>query len=331
VGDFSRLICFYTNKIPTCKQQNSETWSIKYEGVKAKELRDLLSFIPAPNDSNITPQLRSEFSKLIYTSIQALGKLKDDATTSQMLTIMQLTDVFDPDVIRRLIGMIENSSTKQQMAQNNSNEIARFHALYAALDNFLRLQNLVNTFITHDEAESPTVVELRIFDLSGSGIPTDALSQCMNSIEEIVDTLGRIYGIKDGSNVVAIESGSDVSVWVEVGKLVIQFKTFMQEMWQGIVYQKLNRLDRNVDSVTKAVTAFSEIEKKVQEGHLDRDTANQFKMILLESAEKAFDCQMYPTSVGEPLPNAKKLLESHKETRLLSEGNKATETSSLPE
>ncbi|HET9136602.1 MAG TPA: hypothetical protein VFO76_08190 [Candidatus Kapabacteria bacterium] len=296
------------------------------EGIKAKELRDFLSFIPQAADSQITSEKKDKFSNLIIGAMQAISKLNDDPGTSQVIESMKLNEVMNAESIGKMISAFQNSTSKAQLQQHHQQDITRFFALHAALENFVRLQNLVNSFLEHEEIKNPSVIELHIFDFNGDGVPAEVIANGMQSLRKIVDVLDRIYNTKGESRIVAIESGSDVSVWVAVGQTITALNIFLQDAWNLIVFHKINKFDRKVDSIANAVTVIGDIEKKVSDGSLDRDTAEQLKKSLFDGAMEMFDNQMCPANINlESHENARKLLESHKETKLLTEGNDGTD------
>ncbi len=291
------------------------------DSIKAKELRDFLSFIPQPNDSAFSRTLHNQFSDLVIGAMEALSKLNDDPLTAEVIGTMKLNEALNRTTIGRMIAIFQNSNSKIQLQQNHRDEMALFYALYASLDNFITLQNLVNNFLAHEETVSPSIVELRLFDFDNSGISAEDLSRCIKAFKTVVESLQRVYNIPGETRIVAMESGSDMTIWAQVGPIVDSVNKFFKDTWQLIVFNKINKFDRKIESIAKTVTVIADIEKQVETNAIDRDAAEALKKALLDGAKEMFDCQMFPANANvEEIGNGRKLLQSRKETLLLTDG-----------
>lgn len=228
----------------------------------------------------LTAGQKNIFRETIFDSYNGFVRASANRDKKNLMADLKLEDIYNSQNIAKIIGIVETAEEAPIVFMNNPEYITLFQSFTSALKTIVSYSNAFTHFLdTSRYPHSKKPNEILDFDIvcpEKDGIAPSQLISILESIETLHKNISRVLGLDSTPiNIVFMESGSNIKISIKgVAEVIEKIKTAIIQIWQQIRFRELDKFDRKLESVEKAVDLLVYIQEKQNKNELDGHEAS---------------------------------------------------------
>lgn len=299
-------------------------------------IKNLETIVDKLKSETIAAHFRSGFNKpgnaypynhinpILFQSKSNYDQIKDDARYSEILNSLSAQTIYEEENLANLTTILVTQAANGIITRPNAVDLYNFHNTLTTtlkLSKEILISEVLNSSFENSIDNGVLVFQILI---ESEGLSTEKYIKIFTALQELIETISKIFAEKDEPQIILLDSGSDTNVGIKSGvettkSLFLIFK----EIWDFITNFKYYKSAQKNKALLDSLSIRAEIQKKVEEHVLTEEEGKEYAHLIKTRTDDLIGMKVLPKVIvqdSNKIEN-KKLLEEFEGLKMLTGGD----------